>query len=163
MSDALLGSTMALLSTLGALAAAGVVIATRSLFVVSVALVVMLAMAAAAFAGLGLANAALGASVFGVALAPTLLLGAIVLTGRSAKRYPLGAFLLAGIACILLAAALTASLFGFVTAADRPPPPAPRGVALLLTAIVFVAALASVGLLGYGERGLLGRRRSARP
>jgi hypothetical protein len=109
-------------------------------------------------------DAALATALSGVGLAPLLYLGAIVLSGRSARSYPRGSYLLTGVACFVLAVAIVASLSGFLAASDNAVAfPQPPGVSALLGVVVFVGVLVGVGLLGYGERGLLARGRGDRP
>ena len=138
----------AAVSALGALAA-------RSAFAMVMYLVVAAAFAAAALAALGAGEAGLGVALVGVAIGPFLLLGAVLLSARASKRsaFPwastaIGAAALAPIGWALAdlrgAPALTAQGDGVS--------------GLWLALIVFVAAAACVGLLGFGERGIMQRR-----
>lgn len=129
-------------------------LAARSAFAMILYLAVTAALAAVAVAAMGAGAASLAMALVGVAFAPFLLMGAALLSARASKRSPfpwlsaaLGAAALAPIGVAL------ADLRGAAGLAQS------SGVsALWLAFIVFVVAVAGVGLLGYGERGILQRR-----
>lgn len=138
----------AVVSALGALAA-------RSAFAMIMYLSVTAALSAVAMAAMGAGDAALGVALVGVALAPFLLMGAVLLSARASKRsaFPwLSAAL--GLAALLPIGWALSDLRGAPSPADHG-----AGLSGLWPAlIVFVAAAACVGLLGYGERGVMQRR-----
>lgn len=160
MSEALLTQAahwLALALTLGAIAGALGAVTARSLYAMCVYLVVAGACAAASLLALGAGDAALAQALIGVALTPVLLLATILLSTRAAKPRHNGRPWLTLIAAIAAAGAVL-----LVTPELGPPPPvaAPAqsgALAPWLTALVFVAVAACVGLLGYGERGALQR------
>jgi hypothetical protein len=149
-------SWLAVAATLLGAGGAVAVLWTRSLFTACVGLAALCACAAAALLALGYADGALALGLLGVAVAPVLLLGGVLLSNRSvkprARRLPwlsIMAATLAGLAMIW--AAPTLGL--------QQPIQAPRGgVSIALVALVFTAAAACVALLGYGERGVLTAR-----
>ena len=151
MADALAFVAMAL-----ALATGCAAIGARSLFAALIALMATVSLGGMSLAAFGAAQGALALIVVGVGVAPAALLGAIVLTARSAPdggRLHAGmlgaAALLAGLAIMLCAP----SLSWFEGAPAAPP----RGLPMLLAVVLFVAATGAAGLLAFGERGLLNR------
>lgn len=138
----------AAVSALGALAA-------RSAFAMIMYLVVTAAFATAALAALGAGEAGLGLALAGVAIAPFLLLGAVLLSARASKRsaFPWASTAI-GAAALLPIGWTLADLRGAPALTEQS-----AGVSgLWLALIVFVAAAACVGLLGFGERGIMQRR-----
>jgi hypothetical protein len=136
--------------------AAVAVLWTRSLFSACVGLAALCACAAAALLALGYADGALAIGLLGVAIAPVLLLGGVLLASRSVKprvrRLPWLSIMtaaLAGLAMIWAAPSLDL----------QQTIQAPRGGAsIAMVALVFTAVAACVALLGYGERGALSAR-----
>jgi hypothetical protein len=130
-------------------------LAARSAFAMIMYLAVSAALAATALAAMSAGEAGLVVALVGVAIAPFLLMSAVLLSARASKR---GAFPL--VSAVLGAAALAP--IGWTLADLRAPAGlASQGVAisgLWLALIVFVAAAACAGLLGFGERGIMQRR-----
>jgi hypothetical protein len=157
MTGALVGQAVALAFTVGVLIVALAALAARSLFATCIALMAVAAMAATALLALGMETAALAFALVGVGLAPVFIAGAILLGGRSVKAYPGWRVWLTGAACALLIAAIIAPAPGLFSLGAAAPQTLPRGFPALIAVLVFVAALTGVGLLGYGERGLLGK------
>lgn len=151
-----LQSWLAVAAMLLGLGAAVAVLWARSLFSACVGLAALCACAAAALLALGYADGALAIGLLGVATAPVLLLGGVLLSNRSvkprARRLPwlsIVAAALAGLAMIWAAPMLGV----------QQPIPGPRGgVSIALVALVFAAVAACAALLGYGERGALSAR-----
>jgi len=133
-------------------------LAARSAFAMVMYLAVVAALAAAAIAALGAGDAGLGLALVGVAIAPFVLLGAVLLSARASKR---GAFpwLSAGLGAVSLAP------LGWALMDLREAPALSSqdaGIAgVWLALIVFVTACACIGLLGFGERGIMQRRPEA--
>jgi len=147
---------MAAVMGLLALAAATAALAARSLFGMSMALAATNACMSGALAALGYGDGAMAVALFGVALAPVLLLPSALLSSRAVKPrrrgapwLSLAAGALAGAAMLWTAPSLDRD--GGAVAGDGEP-----GAAL--PALVFVAIAAAVALLGYGERGVFGGR-----
>lgn len=130
-------------------------LAARSAFAMIVFLAASAAMAAVALAAMGAGEAALGVALVGAAIAPFLLMGAVLLSARASKRsaFPLLSAALGAAALLPIGWAL-ADLRGAPAVMDQA-----AGVSgLWLALVVFVAAAACVGLLGFGERGVMQRR-----
>lgn len=129
-------------------------LAARSAFAMILYFSVTAAFAAVAVAAMGAGAASLAVALVGVAIAPFLLMGAALLSARASKRsaFPwLSAAL--GAAALAPIGLAVADLRGVASPAQT------GGIsALWLALIVFVVAAACVGLLGYGERGILQRR-----
>lgn len=150
--------TLALALTAGVIAAAFYAVTARSLFAMCVALVAAGALAAGALLALGAGGAALGQALFGVALAPVILLAALLLSSRAVKPARGGRPWLTIAAASAVAAAIlwgAPELAGPSTARVAPAPAAP--ITPWIAPLIFVAAAACVGLLGFGERGALER------
>ncbi len=137
-----------------AAAAVGALVA-RSLFALCLCLAAMCGSGAAAVLAFGYGDGATLLALFGVAFAPVVVMGGVLLSARSVNHRTDRAVWLS-----LLVAALTAVLLLWagpeLIAAPR------RMVAsnfepLWLVVISFVTAIACVGLLGHGERGVLER------
>jgi hypothetical protein len=140
---------------LGAGAAIAVLWA-RSLFSACVGLAALCACAAAALLALGYADGALAVGLLGVAVAPVLLLGGVLLASRSVKPRTRG---LPWLSIMAAAFAGLAMIWAAPMLDIQQPIQAPRGgVSIALVALVFAAAAACVALLGYGERGALSAR-----
>jgi hypothetical protein len=133
----------------------------RSLFVMSVAVAAMSAVGAAAMLALGYGAAGVALALFGAALAPVLLLAGVLLSARAAKP-PVRRTPWLTLACGVFAAGAILWSAPEFAAASRPLYAPTGSHALWLAALVFVAAAACAGLLGYGERGVLERRASGR-
>jgi len=140
-----------MLVALCAMLALGVLTA-RSLFAVSMRLAALSALATAALLALGYGDGALVLALVGAGVAPTLLMGGVLLSARAAKPRKRRPWLsLAAVAACALAVLIAAP-----DLADAPRAVAGAGPnALWLGALAFVAASACVALLGYGERGAL--------
>lgn len=141
-------------------AAAIAVLGARSLFSMCIALAALSACAAGALLALGQPDGALAFALLGAGIAPIVLLGGVLLSNRAVKPrvrgapwISIGAAVFAGAA--MLWAAPTLDL-GAAIAAPR------GGLPIALAALVFAAIAACVGLLGYGERGVLGAMRRGR-
>jgi hypothetical protein len=149
-------SWLAVAAMLLAAGAAVAVLWARSLFSACVGLAALCACAAAALLALGYADGALALGLLGVAIAPVLLLGGVLLSSRSvkprARRWPwlsIVAAALAGLAMIWAAP---------VIGVEQPVQEPAAGISIALAALVFAAVAACVALLGYGERGALSAR-----
>lgn len=145
-------------SALGLFAALAV-LTSRSLFSASVGLAATCACVAVALAALGQGEGALALVLFGAGVAPVVLLGGVLLTNRAARPRKRGApWLSVAAAAVAAVAMLWAAPSLGVSNAIAPP----RGGSLLaVVALLFVAIAACVALLGYGERGVLGKGRDA--
>jgi hypothetical protein len=141
---------------LGAGAAAAVLWA-RSLFSACVGLAALCACAGAALLALGFADGALVVGLLGVAIAPVLLLGGVVLSSRSVKP---AARRLPWLSILAAASAALAMMWAVPALELQQPIQEPRGGAsIALVGLVFTAVAACVALLGYGERGVLAARK----
>lgn len=147
---------VAVLCAFTAVAAIGALNA-RSLFVATIAASAVAALAAAVMLGAGYPDGALALAAVGVGVAPVLMLGAILLSAPAAKpgrkAWPL-------VALIAALGAGVAVLFALpeLAATDAVEPSNAAQPGLWLGGVVFVAAIGAVGLLGFGERGVLGHR-----
>lgn len=142
-----------------AVLAAASVLGARSLFTASVGIAALCACAASAMLALGQGEGALALALLGAGVAPVLLLGGMLLSNRSVQPRACGRPWLS----IIAAAAAAAAMLWTAPAIDGAQAiAAPRGgVPLALVALVFVAVAGCAALLGYGERGVLGRSRDA--
>lgn len=126
----------------------------RALFVAGVCAGLVAAIASAALLANGAVLAAVALAIFGTALLLVWILGGMLLSANSVKAARRGAPWLT-----LLSAIATAGVILAVApelAATRPAPIAePVGLPALLCALMFVAGLSVIGLIGYGERGAL--------
>lgn len=133
---------------------AGVAVLTaRSLFAACVALAALCACAGAAVLALGYGEAALMTALVGAGLAPALLLGAVLLSAPTvqprSRRWP-------WLSVVGASAVVLVVLFAAAGLQSGAPIAAPKqGGLAAIALIVFAAAAATVGLLAYGERGLL--------
>jgi hypothetical protein len=143
---------VAALCAFAAIAAIGA-LSARSLFVAAMASAAMAALSAAAVLGVGDPDTALALAAIGVGIAPVLMLGATLLSAPAAKpgrkAWPLVALAIS----IGAAVAVLFSLPELAATQGLQPPQAQPG--MWLAGVVFVAALGVVGLLGFGERGVL--------
>lgn len=132
-------------------AACGAALA-RSLFSMAAFLFVTAALASAALLALN-AGGALDLALFGVGLAPALVLALLLLSTRAAKprrRAPwltIAAASAAGVAVLAAARDFTSAVPQIATP--------PGALAPWLAPMLFCAAATCVGLLGFGERGAL--------
>lgn len=136
-----------------AIAAAVGALMARSLVAMVLCVAAVGALSASALLALGAGDAALAQALFAFALAPVILLAALLLSARAAKArrsvplLTIGAAVAAGVAVL------------WATADMGPAPaavPAPDGaLAPWLAPLVFVAVVSGFGLLAYGERGAL--------
>jgi uncharacterized MnhB-related membrane protein len=156
---ALVPQTLPWIAVAAMLLSAGAALAlltARSLFGVCIALAALSACAAAALLALGYADGALALAAFGAGIAPVLLLAGVLLSSRAVKPRARG---LPWLSIAAAACAAAAMLWAAPTLGLAEPVAAPRGgVSLALAMLIFVAIAACVALLGYGERGMLGRR-----
>lgn len=152
---------LALLLTLGAIAAALGAVTARSLFATVMYLLMVGALAGAAVLALGVGDAALALLLLMIGVAPTLLLGGVLLTTRAAKTRRGGApwLSLAGGFAVALVLGWGVSDLGAANIATHA---GPGALAPWLAPLAFVAAAACLGLLGYGERGALEKQSGAR-
>jgi len=150
-SAALATTLLAGVLALGAGVMALAALRARSLFVTGACIGGVAALAAATLALLGGGDGAVALAALGVALAPVILLGGVLLSARTAKttRGGLWVNVLAVLAGIAAAIAIAPEL-GAPRAATSTAP-----LTLWLGLIVFVAAAACVAVAGYGERGAL--------
>jgi hypothetical protein len=122
-----------------------------------VSVAAMCAVGAAATLAFGYGVAGVALALFGAALAPVLLLAGVLLSARAAKPQARGAPWLT-LACGAAAAGAILWPAPELAAAARPLSAIAGSHTLWLAVLVFVAAAACAGLLGYGERGVLERR-----
>jgi len=143
-----------------ALALAAVVCAlraltARSMFTVSMSVAACGAACAGALLALGAENAAIGAALLGAGFAPLLLLAGTLLSAPTVRATRKGPPWLALCAAIAPVGVLVWSSFSL---ASRP---SVLGVsadlAPWLMLLAFAGVLCPIGLLGFGERGVLGR------
>lgn len=151
--EPLAAHALALVLTGLAIAAAVGALMARSLVAMVLCLAAVGALTASALLALSAGDAALAQALFAFALAPVILLAALLLSSRAAKarRHPpwlaIGAAIAAG-AAVLWATSDMTPVGGAM--------PAPDGaLAPWLAPLVFVAVAAAFGLLAYGERGAL--------
>ena len=140
-----------------ALALAVAALRARALFVASVYAGLVAAIASAALLANGAVLAAVALAIFGAAFLLVWVLGGMLLSANSVKATRRGAPWLT-----FLSAFATAGLILVVApelVATRPAPiTEPVGLPALLSALMFVAGISVIGLIGYGERGALERR-----
>ncbi len=142
---------IALVLTLGAVAASVGAATTRSLFAMGMYVSAAGAMAAAALLAHGESDAALAAALIAVGVAPFVTLATVVLSARAAKPRRRGRpWLTIAAACAAMGAMLWA-LPDLGTA--RVTPAEPVSIAFWLGPLVFVGAAACFALIGFGERG----------
>lgn len=137
----------------GALAAACVAVAARSLFLASIAMAVCAALAAGALVGMGVDAPALGLALFGIGFAPTVLFSGLLLSTRVTRAKVRGAWWGLGAGALVLAA-LGSSVIEVAPRADAI---APAPFSPWLALIVLAGAAACYGVLGYGERSAFDR------
>ena len=150
---------IALALVLGVIAACVGAATARSLFAMAMYLAAAGAMAGAALLAQNLPNAALGEVLLGAGIAPFVTLAALLLSARAVKARRRGRPWATLAAAIAVSAALAWALpdLSIVPArismgADA----APRlAIAALIAPLLFVAAIASLALLGFGERGAI--------
>jgi len=143
---------LALTFSAGALACALATAMSRSLFAMCMSLASAHACAAVAIMSLGASDGALTLALFGAGLAPFLMLAGLLLSARAAKVYKRGPVVLAAVTA---SAAGVAMLWAApeLGATSAPMMHAHGAIGPWLAALLFVAAMGCVGLLGYGERG----------
>lgn len=148
----------ALLLTLGVIAAALGAVTARSLFAMAMYLAAACALATAALLALTKPDAALVLALLGVGVAPFLLLAALLLSARAIKPRRGRPWLMLSAAGAVGAAVFWAipDMAAMPTRIAMRPDVAPHlPVAVLIAPLVFVAAIACLALLGFGERGAL--------
>jgi hypothetical protein len=145
-----------------AIAAALGAILTRSLFAMCAYATAAGVLAAAVVLLLGASDGAFALALFAGAWAPILLLAGMLLSARSAKaphrKLRWLSVLAAGAAAALMVWPLTDPA---ATASAQRDAESAFGLGFWIAPLIFAAAAACVGLLGYGERGALGGGRSA--
>lgn len=149
---------LALVLLVAAIAAALEAIMARSLLAMCGHLAAAGALVGVVVLLLGGGDGALAAALFAIVWAPITLLGAVLLSTRSAKPGRSGRVWLTLLAAIVAAGALMWPLAELPAAAPSETETATRGLGFWLAPILLAAAAACVGLLGYGERGALGRK-----
>lgn len=161
-SDVLIAGTITVVLSGVLLALAMTALAARALFVACVSGALVGAVAGLVLLANGAVLPAIGLIVLGVALFPAWLLGGMLLSTNAAKDSRRRAPWLT-----LLAALATTAVIVTVTpdvAATRSVSfPEPAGLPALLAAIMFVAGVSVIGLIGFGERGALERRERNAP
>jgi len=131
-------------------------LAARALFVACVTVALMSAIAGLALVGNGAVLPAIGVVVLGVALFPAWLLCGMVLSANAAKDSRRGGPWLTSLAALTTAAVIVAATPELTTTPDIALPET-AGLPALLAALMFVAGVCVIGLIGYGERGALER------
>lgn len=145
---------LATVLALGAGVVALAALRARSLFVLAACVAGASSLAAGALVLLGAGDGAVALAAFGVGVAPVVLMGGVLLSARTAKTTRSAPWIgMIAVAAGIGAAALLAPELGRASAGPVQIGP----VGLWIGMLVFVAAAAVVGLLGYGERGALGR------
>lgn len=145
---------LAVALALGVAVLALAMLRARSLFITATAVAAMSALAAGAVLLLGGGDGAVALAAFGVGVAPLVLMGAVLLSSRTAKGGRSG--LIAhgiGVAAAIAGAVLIAPEWTTRAPSDAAQAPTP----LWLGVVVFVAVVACVAILGFGERGALDR------
>ena len=132
-------------------------LAARALFVACVTGALMSAIAGLALMGDGAVLPAIGLVVLGVSLFPAWLLGGMVLSTNAAKDSRRRGPWLTSLAALATAAVIVAATPELITTPNIAFPET-AGLPALLAALMFVAGVCVIGLIGYGERGALGPR-----
>lgn len=145
---------LAVALALGVAVLAIAMLRARSLFITAASVAAMSALAAGAVLLLGGGDGAVALAAFGVGVAPLVVLGAVLLSARTAKGGR-GGLIAHGIG--LIAAIAAAGLIAPEWTAHAPSDAAQAPTPLWLGLLVFVAAAACVAILGFGERGALDR------
>jgi hypothetical protein len=140
-----------------ALALAVAALRARSLFVAGVCGGLIAATASAALLASGAVLPAVALTLFGAAILLVWILGGMLLSGNSVKTTRHGVPWLTLVAA-LIAAGLIMVVAPELSATHGAPSIEPVGLPALLAALMFVAGVAVIGLIGYGERGALERR-----
>lgn len=129
-------------------------LAARALFVACVTGALMSAVAGLTLMSEGASAAAIAVVVLGVCLFPTWLLGGMVLSANAAKDSRRRGPWLISLAALATAAVILAASPELITTANIAVPET-AGLPALLAALMFVAGVCVIGLIGYGERGAL--------
>jgi len=140
-----------------ALTLAGAALRARALFVASVFGGLIAATASAALLAGGAVLPAVALTLFGAALLLVWILGGMLLSGNSVKATRRGAPWLTLVAAFA-AAGLIMAVAPELSATHAAPRTEPEGLPALLAALMFVAGVVVLGLIGYGERGTFERR-----
>lgn len=135
-----------------AVAGAGALMA-RAVFVMFAQLVVCAAAAGAALLLLGSGDGALAIVLFGAGWAPLLLLAAMLLSGRAAKRTRRRPWASLGVVAIAAGAVVWGARD--LAAQAAPIAAAAPGSTFWMAPLIVVCAVAVIALLGFGERGAL--------
>jgi hypothetical protein len=136
--------------------AAGVAaVAARALFASIMALAAAAALVAAALAFLGATHGALIAALGFAVLTPTLLLGAVLLSARSAKAQTSAPRWLAAGAAAMIGGIVFAATGDLGVPARLAPDASILG---WVGVVIFAGVVACVGMLGFGEAGAIEKR-----
>jgi hypothetical protein len=154
---ALVFQVLALVLLIAAIAAALEAIMSRSLLAMCGHLTAAGALVATVVLLLRGGDGALAAALFAAAWAPINLLGAVLLSARAAKPWRSVRAWLSALAAAAAAMALLWPLSEMPAAASASTM-ATAGLGFWIAPVIAAAAAACVGLLGYGERGMFGRR-----
>lgn len=148
----------ALIAMVGALGCVLGALLARALFVMCVYLAAAGALASVALALMHGGAGALVVALTFAGLAPVLMLGAVLLSTRAAKAQRRARPWLSVGASLAVAATVFWGLpeLGATATAPRDAPQ-PEFIGAWIAPLIFVAVVACVGLLGYGERGALQR------
>jgi hypothetical protein len=153
--DADLAAWLAVALALGVAVLAVAMLRARSLFITAAATAGMSAVAAGVLLLLGGGDGALTLAAFGVGVAPVVLLGAVLLSARTAKGSRRGWIAHA----IALAAAIgAAAMIAPEWASQARAVAAQESMPLWLALLLFAVSVGCVAVLGYGERGVLERQ-----
>lgn len=145
-----------------ALALAIAALTARALFVACVFCALLSAVAAVVLLAQGAALPAIALAIFGAALLPLWFLAGLLLSGNAVKTTRRRAPWLTLVAALATAALIVAVAPDLaITHGLRAG--APSGLPALVGAVIFVAAISVIGLLGFGERGALERRERGAP
>lgn len=148
---------VALALLIGALACAWAAAMARSLFAAVILFAAFATLCAAALTAVATPEIAIIAALFGLGVAPLLLLAALLLSARVAKPRPHGRPWAMLAATVIAGGVLGWSLWGLAPTRAAVNGDSGPGVAIWAAALMFAAAFTAVGLLGYGERGVLRR------
>ena len=144
------------------LALAMTALAARALFVACVSGAIMSAVVGLALLANGAVLPAIGLLVLGVGLFPTWLLSGMLLSTNAAKDNRGRASWLTLLAALATTAVIVAVTPELATTRNVSFPE-PAGLPALLAAIMLVAGVSVIGLIGHGERGALERRERNAP
>ncbi|MBI3440129.1 MAG: hypothetical protein HY054_16010 [Proteobacteria bacterium] len=159
--DGALAAAVLLLNVI-ALGVAVAALRTRALFVAGVCVSLLTTAVCAALLISGAVVAAIALTACGAALLPVWSLGGALLSGNAVKAGRRRVSWLA-LGAVVGAIGLVAAVVPDLTVSHARVVAEPQGLPVLLSALMFVAALSAVALIGYGERGALDRRGQGAP